>query len=544
MKTLIKYVVLLAIAAGLTLYHFNQREQEREQERAERLSKRVFPHGEEEDLAALRDAVAEIRLTPRGATEEIVLVRQEASPEGEAEWRITEPRAFPADSVTVSGMVSTLVGLELAAAPEDSVIADVATSELENFGLDEPGLRIGLRYRDETDVRMLRIGDQDPTQRNRYALVDGEDDVLIIQDRDTSLNRDLTALRGKSILSLETDQVIALQVDRADGEPHLRLARADTAAPWRVEIPVPDDADTGQVNSLLSQLANARVHDFLVDDPTPAQISAEGLASPEFTITVVSADGAARTTNRLLIGPERGQNRVAMVDQGSTIFTVPSTSLRLALGDPGELRNRLLAEIPTSQIERIIYQVPGQTLSVTPEAATGEAMTETHWVVADPPEGLDTEAAEEEFRTMATALASLRARTVLPDDEAQDLAALGLDPPSTRIIVETTGDAEPVVLELGNSMRREEVQGHPVRRLGRDAVLFLESWRADQLILDLADLGLSIPEDVPPLAPYIASPEVTTAPASPEQSISPEATAQEISPEELAVLAEQASPTP
>ncbi|NUP88422.1 MAG: DUF4340 domain-containing protein [Candidatus Sumerlaeia bacterium] len=525
MKTAVQYFVLLAIAAGLTWYYSASREQEEAKERSDRLSLRVFPRGEEEDNAVLRDAVAEVRLTPRGSSVEIVLARDPSPEEGSAtgSWRITAPRATGADNSTVDSLVSTLVGLQLAGPVEDNVFTDVSSGELANFGLEAAVLRVGLRYDGEASVQTLLVGDQDPTGSFMFGMIEGDDEVLVLQNRDAALNRSLHDLRDKQILRIDQEEAVALSLSDASGEIVYRAERADPEAPWRLSVPVEDDADPAEINSTLSMISNVRATDFLAEDVTPEQIAGRGLASPEYSFTVVTAEGTGRVTRRLLIGRERDSERPAMLENGTAIVSITVDALSAALENPDRLRSKIVTEIDPEEITALRYERRGRTWTWLP------ASPEEGWTLVDPPPSHSSEEAAEPLRNLTDSLRLLRAREVIPEDETDDLAALGLDPPEITMTVSLEGQDEPVVLELGSEIERSGTQGRAIRRSGRSAVLFLEQWRGDNLALDLDALGLGDTADESgPLTAADPSPEPgVEAPgeAPADQASSPEAAA-------------------
>ena len=87
MRWLITYLALLAIAAGLVWFHLSSRGREGLRERTERVSKRIFPHGEEMDADPLHDAVTEVVIDHGPDGERIVARRREDAGEG-TDWRI------------------------------------------------------------------------------------------------------------------------------------------------------------------------------------------------------------------------------------------------------------------------------------------------------------------------------------------------------------------------------------------------------------------------------------------------------------------------
>ncbi|MBN1477741.1 DUF4340 domain-containing protein, partial [Candidatus Sumerlaeota bacterium] len=410
-------------------------------------------------------------------------------------------RDLPSDETAVRSLLTTLVGLQLAGPPEESVIADVADESLVHYGLDEPTLSVGLRYEgDDTTARLL-IGDKEPSQQFRYAMIEGEGDVLVIQDRESALNRSLFDLRDRRVLHFETDDVTSLSVENASGETTLLVERASPEEEWRLVVPVEDEAETSRVTSSLSQLRNLRVQDYLVEGATDDDLAALDIASPEVTITLM----ASGEIQRLLVGVKEGESVVARAEGGDAVFTVPSSTVDSLVDDPFRFQSLSLISVPPEEITRVITEQGGHEI-VIEGVESGEGGTV--WQAADPPEGWSAEAAEEPLSRLVNALRAMRGRSVLASGEVE-----GLDSPSIRLTVETTDD-EPQLIEVGESFNHDGVQGCAGRRSGRDAALFLESWRVAQITLDFDELIVA-PEP-PETAPAPVTPEVIAEPATDE----------------------------
>jgi hypothetical protein len=505
-KTFLTYVALLLIGVGLFWFHKHSEKAAEAEAQATRMSKRVFPHGEDLDFDTLKAAVAEVRLRHPDDDAEVVITRVSDDTDDMKAWRITRPRDLPAEGNAVAGLIRSLVTLELSGEPEQSVIAGVASNELSRFGLDAPVVTVGLRYNDGEAPRMMALGAKDPTEGARYAVIEGTDDVMIVQDRETALARRLFDVRDKRVMAFEPDDVLSLTVADASGETTLRAVRAGLDAPWRLEAPVGDLADGNQITSRLNRLRGARAATYLTEEATAEDIATFGLATPELTVTVTKESGGARDSQRLLVGARETPNWIVMAEGATEIITVAEASLKTATDWNENLVSRVITEFASDELRAITWSSGESVVRLVPET--------DGWVCDPEPPGWRADAAEEPIARLVGAFESLLATSVVPLDEAQDLAALGLaSPEATIALTPADMEREEVVLRVGSSQMRDNREGRHISHTGRNAVFFLGSTPASALLLDLSDL-ISKPEDSESVG-AIASPETISTPASP-----------------------------
>jgi Domain of unknown function (DUF4340) len=163
-------------------------------------------------------------------------------------WQITSPGPYPADTSTVSGMLSSLAPLT-----SERVVDDHATN-LAQFGLGDPSLEVDIAGKDNITHRLL-LGDNTPTGDAVYAALAGDPRVFTAASYiKTSLNKSLDDLRDKRLLPIDASSVSSFDLLRQSQD--IGFARVQNG--WRIEKPQSWRTDNFQVDDLLQQLTSAK----------------------------------------------------------------------------------------------------------------------------------------------------------------------------------------------------------------------------------------------------------------------------------------------
>lgn len=162
-------------------------------------------------------------------------------------WQITAPLAAPADSTTVSAMLSSLSPLNSQRVVEDKA-ADLAP-----FGLNNPSVELDIAAKNNT--RRLLLGDAAPTGDAVYVAVAGDPRVYTAPSYiKTSLNKSLDDLRDKRFLPVDSSAVSGIQLIRK-GE-NIGFGRIQNG--WQIDKPQPYRTDSYQVDDLLQQIVGSK----------------------------------------------------------------------------------------------------------------------------------------------------------------------------------------------------------------------------------------------------------------------------------------------
>ncbi|MFP5229007.1 MAG: DUF4340 domain-containing protein [Acidobacteriota bacterium] len=187
-------------------------------------------------------SVTSLTIRQKGA-DPVTLMRTGAS-----QWQVTAPSQFPADSNTVTSMLSSLSPLN-----SDTIVED-QPANLANYGLSDPSLEVDITAKDNKTSRLL-FGDDAPTGGGVYVQLAGNPKVFTAGSYVKSgLNKSLPDLRDKRLLPVETSSVSSMDLDRKNET--ITFARIKNG--WQIEKPQSYRTDNFQVDDLLNQLTGAK----------------------------------------------------------------------------------------------------------------------------------------------------------------------------------------------------------------------------------------------------------------------------------------------
>jgi hypothetical protein len=268
-----------------------------------------------------------------------------------AQWQITAPGAFPADSSAVSGMLSSLTPLN-----SESVVEDHATN-LADFGLSDPSVELDIVGKDNQTSRLL-LGDDVPTGDGVYVTLAGDPRVFTASSSvKTSLNKSLSDLRDKRLLPVDASSVSSIDLTHK-GED-IGFARVQNG--WQIEKPKSYQADNFQVDDWLQQVTGAKWDSSIsTDDAAKAFAHAEPLA----TVKLTGSFG-----NDTLDVRKDKEDYYAKSSAVAGTWKVDSTtaaSLGQALGhDVDDFRNKQLFDFGYSDPDKIEYHSGSTNLVLT-----------------------------------------------------------------------------------------------------------------------------------------------------------------------------------
>jgi hypothetical protein len=264
------------------------------------------------------------------------------------DWQLRAPLQTRADQAVVDAMLVDLAQLNKE--------RDLGTQkDLKAFGLDKPSLVVEFTARGQS--HRLAIGSQVPGARGYYARKDQEPDVLLIPTASKeSLDRDLPALRDKTLLSFEPGQVKGVKLKA--GQTQVDLEKTGTQV-WRRVGRADFKVRPDRVESLLRQLHAARVKDFLPE--APRDVRSLGLAPPQTQVTLTTAQGQ----ETLLLGSKKDRGVYARKGpEGPVVLVDQSLATDLAKAD-SSLEDRRLWGGPVLDARKVVWGPPGKSWTAT-----------------------------------------------------------------------------------------------------------------------------------------------------------------------------------
>lgn len=296
-----------------------------------------------------------VKIVPADVTS--LIVKQQGAPpvtltrQAAGQWQITAPATYPADSSTVTSILSTLSPL-LAV----EVVQDKATN-LAPFGLADPAVEVDVTTKDNHTHQVL-VGDQTPAGEDVYVALRGDPRVYTAASYvKTSLNKSLSDLRDKRLLPVEASSVTTIDLTRK-GQA-IGFGRVQNG--WQIQKPKPYRTDTFQVDDLLDQAVRAKWDPATsVEDATKSFAK----ATPVATLKLTGSSG----TDTLEVRKEN-DNYYAKSSAITGVYQIDSTessALAEALNRSlDNFRNKQLFNFGYSDPDKIQYQAGTTNLVLT-----------------------------------------------------------------------------------------------------------------------------------------------------------------------------------
>ncbi|QPJ65103.1 MAG: DUF4340 domain-containing protein [Candidatus Nitrohelix vancouverensis] len=304
----------------------------------EELAKTAFDLRDKTPLRFEVDSITAVTLEREG--EVVNLVKQ-----GE-DWLLKQEATLKADPGEVQNYLNHVRFLKIKSFVEE------APSDLQAYGLKTPYLRLALRAGKDGTPLYFDLGKEDGAS-GRHARTSDADRVFRISQADAGrMTRhaasflDKTLFRGK----IETTSRIEIQ----SGDDAILLSRdAENKSPWRIESPIQSGADPTTLNSLLADLREARVHEFLQtleNDP-----ALYGLNAPEKRLKV-------QIENKewsLALGRADGQGAFYAQREGEdAVFTLSKDWVEKLFRSLYSLRDKKIVHFETDKVSRIQIEYP------------------------------------------------------------------------------------------------------------------------------------------------------------------------------------------
>jgi hypothetical protein len=205
--------------------------------------------------------------------EPIVLAKQNSG-----NWQIIAPTVYAADQTSVSGLLSSVSSVRSERVVEDKV------SDLQQFGLDHPGLEVDVTEKDNKSQQLL-IGNDTPAGNAVYAMLAGDPRLYTMASyTKTGLDKPLNDLRDKRLLTTNADKISRLEL--VENNQEIEFGRDKDE--WQILKPKPMRADNVQVGELVNKLTDAHM-DLSASDKEA--VAAFAKATPVATAKVTDQSG-------------------------------------------------------------------------------------------------------------------------------------------------------------------------------------------------------------------------------------------------------------
>jgi len=371
-------------------------------------------------LHALRDKTV-LAFTP-AEVQEVQLARGTDAPvivqrQAEDTWRLTAPVSAKADDQQVRAMIQRLHDVKVQA-----FIAE-DTAELESYGLQTPAWQVSLHIGQEHAPLSLSLGTVDSERKGIYARFgDATRVVLLPQELWANLPKTATALRDKTLMKYERENITRLEIQAPD--EHIVITSSGPRQ-YTMEQPAHTPGDGDAIYSLLWDIQDIKVKDFVAE--TPDALDLYGLDAPQRRITVWAKAPTAQeaTQYELLLGAEApdGQGIYARLGAGPVIYLVGNTETQRIMSKTAfDLRNKKIFAFTADKVQKIRVQYPAAQFTV---ERSGNAWKLTEPQKQDIPQRWKVDHVLYELSTLEY--------TKIVADSPDDRSRYGLDAPQVQI---------------------------------------------------------------------------------------------------------------
>ena len=351
--------------------------------------------------------------------------------QADGRWRLTRPRALPADADTIRDFLDKLRGARV-----KEFVAEAPPS-LALFGLDQP-VRVAVNTGRDNDraTKTLLFGRADSAKKGVYAMRAGESAVLLIPDEAwTAVPKNVAVLRDKAVVEVDRDKVTRIEIESPKGSVTL----AQENGRWKITAPEALPADQVEAGAVLFKLRELKAQAFLTDDAAGIP---RYLAKP--TVRVSIGDPGTPTARTLLLAPSperRGGAATAyagVVGRGPVVL-VDGKALEEIGRSADDLRDRtLITGLEPRDIKRMRVRAGNQTVVV-------ERSGDADWKVVEGPRGAAKAATVD---NLLYGLRALKWKTVAAPTEAEP-ARYGLDAPTLEVALLKADGSETATLLIG-----------------------------------------------------------------------------------------------
>jgi Domain of unknown function (DUF4340) len=232
------------------------------------------------------------------------------------EWLIDKPNSYRADQTEVKGMLASLGGMSA------RDFLEGAGAEKKKYGLASPRLQISLDMGEKEGRREVLFGSKREGTDEVYVALDSGGTVYTVPESVLKgLDKNLTALRDKQLLSFAPKQVAKLQISHTPNDSVVIIKGAKEE--WTEAASKTSAIQQRAVDDYLTALGALRAKAFVEDEPK--EIKKYGLAPPSLKVSLEDKDGKSLQT--LLVG-QSSQGYYAKREDSSTVYAIDELSYK------------------------------------------------------------------------------------------------------------------------------------------------------------------------------------------------------------------------
>ncbi len=330
-------------------------------------------------------------------------------------WRLTAPVKDQADAAAIDNLISDLESWKKFAVVPGKGNPEVGKSDLAEFGVIQPKLRLTLKLPD--GPQEIRFGKDAALENQVYVRIGHSKDVFIVaQTVKTDISKKSNDFRDRKLTGLTSAQVTRAVLKSSAGEIEL----AKQGEHWAIVKPLQARGDDQKIADLIAQITNARINEFVSDGN--GDLHGYGLSDARGSVTLYGPDDKQGETLQIGARAKKKDQVYARFLPRNGVYTLSDKTAEFLTLRPNDLRDRHLVRIDSDNLDRIHIQPAGKPEVVL--ARKGES-----WTIAS---ANNLPANGEEVRRLVSTL-NEQLVTNFVADTASDLATYGLDHPSLQL---------------------------------------------------------------------------------------------------------------
>ena len=193
-------------------------------------------------------------------------------------WKITSPLVTNADTSKINELISDFVNKQIKEKLE--------VTDYKKYGLEQPTIQINLWTNQDGPPKTFYIGKK-AVNYSVYTKEINEEHIFLIESSALQdLSKSPADIRDRSVLSLNPDSIT--QIDFIQPEV---FTCQKTEGIWKIIYPININADSDQIEAILSELHNLKVSTFEVDgEADNSLLEKYGLYKPRIKLKINQAN--------------------------------------------------------------------------------------------------------------------------------------------------------------------------------------------------------------------------------------------------------------
>lgn len=286
----------------------------------------------------------------------------------DGKWELVEPFKAPADSQKIGDILFRL---------DTSQVKEFVSPEEKGrarFGLESPPLTLTLQADDKASV-VLSFGNRLADGKEVYIGRQGEPAVLLV---DSVVLKDipetLADIRDRAVFKADQDKVLKVQWQEGKATPLVLVKKGSEGnEDWRVEKPVPMEADRSEAYGLLWDLHDTKLEKFVSDNPK--NLAPYGLNSPQRVVTLWQQGEEKPQVLRIGKVSTKPKGFYATVSYSPSVFVLSQAEIKRLWRTRENLRVRRLLNFDTDKIAKVELRYRNTTVTLKKKGDRWEMLT-------------------------------------------------------------------------------------------------------------------------------------------------------------------------